>query len=135
MRRFITQGLNEVSLHDSSIERYTQSFETVEITLDWAKLTYKGSPLIVSRCVLTLEGVTNQSLRPNKHTIDCIGRQFSLIGDNESESDQKLTLGGFYEDPKEHTWIEWSSTFSSFRLEWYGDVTLEDWQSGKLPPT
>ncbi len=101
--------------------------------MDWAKLVYKDTHLIIGECCLKLKGMTNEALSPSKYSLDCIGEQFVLIGSNESTSDNNIKIGGFFEAPGEYSWVDWECSFKSFTLEWKNDVTLEEWRNGKVP--
>jgi hypothetical protein len=118
MKRSITRNLEEVSFHDSTIERFVRADDTISLTFDWAMVTYEGNSLIVGRCCLHLFQVVSDEVSPEKHHTECFGAEYSLVGTNSSESDNDLVLGGFYVSSAEHSWVEWRCRFESFKLEW-----------------
>jgi hypothetical protein len=134
MKRSLNSNLCKVSFHDSNIESFERTSAGITITFDWAKIYDEESSLVIGKCHLNLNTVISEVISPERFTSDCLGSEFSLIGENSSSSEQQLTLGGFYDDSQdEYLWAEWSCAFDSFFLTWNHDVTHDEWLAGNLP--
>ncbi|WP_298319624.1 hypothetical protein [uncultured Aquimarina sp.] len=150
MKEKIVENIGRLSLHDSTLEKIEKTEDKLILTVDWAKLenyTEKniGEGIILGQCELIFYGFNNENLKldftgtPGNENIEPKEIEFDillfnewLILDNKPNNGNKYCLNGLIDYEEKCGWLDWTFSFSKFKLSWNNSVTWEEWRNGKL---
>jgi hypothetical protein len=144
----VTSNISRLSLHDSSFEAVIRYAQTIELVVDWAKLTdfreqNIGEVIIMGRTKVFLKEISDECFKIYKddNSIASIhsfpadivtGMEVIEISDV-SDDAKTAVIGGMYKECESYSWAEWNLKFDAFEVCWSAFVTHTEWQSGKLP--
>jgi len=143
----ITQGLERLSLHDSTLESYVRRGATVELVFDWAKLANLiehdvSEPIVMGRTMIVLASVQDEKLsiyQDDQKVMQTLAtfealNDLELIVSNElSEESKTLKLMGTLTAAAGSQWVEWQLAFATCKVSWQAFITNTQWRSGLLP--
>ena len=150
MKEKIVENIDRLSLHDSTLRKIEKTEDKLILTLDWAKLeNYSenniGEGIILGKCELVFYEFNNENLKldftgtpgneniePKKIEFDILLFKEWLILDNKTNNKNKYCLNGLLDYEEKCGWLDWTFSFSKFKLSWNNSVTCKEWRNGKL---
>jgi hypothetical protein len=144
----ITSNISRLSLHDSSFEAVVRHAQSIELVVDWAKLTdfreqNINETIIMGRTKLLLKKISGEHFKIYKddnlifniHSFPAdIVTGMEVIGISDVSDDTKtVVIGGMYKEYESYSWAEWNLKFDTFEVCWSAFVTHNEWQNGELP--